>query len=1466
MPRPVTGRRPDSLFDNRYRYDYIYPRGRSGETLRAYDTQNGNQPVVIKRPALQDAPPIRAGQEVSILKEKRALEQLAGHPVLTELRHVGTFRVGGQLHQYIAMDMAQGETLEAMTLAGPLPELELLVILDNFLDLLHAAHDRHIVYNDVDAKHLFWDREHYHLKVIDWGNAVFLDTDSTAHANRSSDIFQVGQLIYFVLSGGHRLESGRADPATELGDNISPRWKSIINRATQPELNQRYPDINAFRQDLAELRRPLEKNRDMLVERARNRLANATSQSQLEPLRDTLHEALVSDPGYPAARTLLAEVETRLKQLEIQGDLDAVRIYIESGNAGRASTLINELLARMGDTEQPLLLCLLDICDQLQESPAFLPAALSPALEALLQGDAQTAARLLVTTHEPRPAARMQQFLVAERLALRMPGITLLRPHLVRLEQQLVDNKEQTRAIQTLITRLDESLAPGLLPVIRLYQRIADALATQETTLKATGAAVETLTALQRAESAADDIIELLEVVARNVLTDPSRAGNALWRAAAIDPGNPAFEALNNLLTSFHTELDSLRSFAVTDGGMIAKFLTKAQERLTPYSAEIKDPRFQEIVADIGTAISSWARAIDYLALGGRRPAIDGCRNASEAIKPLNPAVANWFDDFARRIEETQRVEYLSPNAALGRTLADGWEAWDRGRGGEAQAAGERAASLAATDGEKLAAKRLVGLGEVLSSWLNNDGAASIQRTDQAEDRVSALLLPEEEALRRKFAEQMPNMQIYLKAMARGVVEPLRDASAAAVRALFFHYVLRGILVLQQEKFDEAGFWRDAASKSLPNARLHPAYQALDVAITRRQLILEAVRALNNVRTVAGLTEARSAVRAPLAAAQLEYADQALRAIDDAVRRWTDGEFRTARQQLDSAIERTNAAEAMLGKDLTPFKTWLADLAASAELLQQARRTIEQAALDPTDEPDPAIAEAHQKLIDVTRRDLGESYTPQLRQWRDAYNTIRDTYLDKRFSKDEKLRLFDGHFSSMFIDRQPALPIFRHWQSLIRAIPDPVPITPSASKVAEATIAPPAVPTVPPLSTPNARSEATPEYVRETTPQIIDKPDVARDRPVARPASIPTRLLMIGTVVLALVVIGTMLLLLRGSSGTNLPITLVTSGRPTLPVVQATATNPPTNTLEPTFTPLPTNTSVPPTPISTATATTVRPVPTPTAFDVTVITAPSPTIAVTRAPSLTVPPKATNPPTLSSAQLQLTGETVPTLNPGVLPSKAVPTNPSVILPTLPPAAVSGEYDILEPLAKLPRDKITWDPSWFGPGGTGWQLGNSTVKLAQAPVINLGPDVLTPLLGTDAAQHIQRVDATFQLVNYDPAFIATGQVFFGVGLGALRGGSRADVRARLLRDTLFDVGMTFNGTYHSTTQLPITANPPQVILSVQRNDDKTLSLYVDGHLLGQSAAIYPPGTPLTIYLYTSRSSVMLNVTTLKVTLN
>ena len=146
----------DSLFDNRYRYNYIYPRGRSGETLRAVDTANDDRPVVIKRPAPNDAPPIRAGQEVSIINEREALTRLAGHPTLTELLGMGQTFVGGRPHQYIVMERADGDIIadEVARLAAAnerLPELEMLEIIERLIDLLAAAHERDIVYNDVDT-------------------------------------------------------------------------------------------------------------------------------------------------------------------------------------------------------------------------------------------------------------------------------------------------------------------------------------------------------------------------------------------------------------------------------------------------------------------------------------------------------------------------------------------------------------------------------------------------------------------------------------------------------------------------------------------------------------------------------------------------------------------------------------------------------------------------------------------------------------------------------------------------------------------------------------------------------------------------------------------------------------------------------------------------------------------------------------------------------------------------------------------------------------------------------------------------------------------------------------------------------------------------------------------------------------------------------------------------------------------
>src|SRR5260221_11482874 len=291
--------------------------------------------------------------------------------------------------------------------------------------------------------------------------------------------------------------------------------------------------------------------------------------------------------------------------------------------------------------------------------------------------------------------------------------------------------------------------------------------------------------------------------------------------------------------------------------------------------------------------------------------------------------------------------------------------------------------------------------------------------------------------IRLKCSKQMPDAQIYLRAMAKGIVAPMRETSAAGVRALFLHYVLRGMLALTDAITDRK-FWHEAALKTLPTARAHPAYQALDAAIARRTLVEDAVRALNNVSHAADLAPAGQAVRAPLASVQLEGGDQARGAVDAGLQAWSEGQLKLARQSIDTAAERIAFAETVLSKDLSSFKTWLQDLGASAELLYQARRTIEQAALVPADDPNATVCEAYHKIVEITRSDLGESYSAGVREWRDVYNAIRDLYVDQNLSKAEKLRLYEAHAATPTFETQPALPILRHWAGIIKRMPDPL--------------------------------------------------------------------------------------------------------------------------------------------------------------------------------------------------------------------------------------------------------------------------------------------------------------------------------------------------------------------------------------------------------------------------------------------
>jgi hypothetical protein len=1485
MPRPAVGRRTDSLFDNRYRYDYIYPRGRSGETLRAYDTQDGDRPVVIKRPAPQDAPPMRAGQEVSILNEKRALERLAGHAVLCELLNVGTFRASGQEYTYIVVELAEGKTVEDYVLelsaqGARLPELEIYTILDGFLDLLQAAHERKIVYNDADAKHLFWDRQHYKLKVIDWGNAVFLDGDAPI-VDKSADAFQVGELLHFVLTGGKRLEidrrSGERETYANLSDEIPPRVKSIISKATAAEPHSRYQDIAQLRRDLADVRRPIEKTRDQILDRVRKTLPNATSQDQFGELAAMLRDAEKQDPGNPTVHALLSEVDARLRQLSIQGDLDAARIYLESGNMRRAIDLLEEIGAHVGNLEdQPLLRYLLEAARQLEQLPLSRPpAGLAPALDALYRGDMPGAGRALVITPETRIDAKEQQLLLAEKLTQLVPGVVLLRPHLARVDQLLNSaNRAGDRAIlMRLTSTLDAAVERGVQPLRRVYLNLFDTLSGFAERLDG-----DARQSCERAERAAGDIADLLEIVGANVLSDPSRARNALRQAAAIDPANPAFDALQQYLSGFQAELDTIAD--ARPGGEIGRWLTETRERMTLFVQDVPDPQIRDMIARLDAAANELTAANAAFASGGKRPAVEAYRRALEAISPINEAVARWFSEHARQIEDARFAEALHPDANFGKALSDGWDAWDKGRNGDAQSQGGRALELARTPGDRAAAEKLIRVAELTNTWLSNNGIGDKELTEQTENTLIDLLTPDEIAIQRKFSEQMPTRAVYLKAMSRGLVEPMRDASSAAVRILKMHFTLRGVAALIEEQPEEAEFWKEAASRTLPNARMHPAFIALDNGMTRRVLLAQVATALNAVNSLESLPAARAAIRQPLVQAQVDPAEAAIRNIDDAIKKWQDGDFRSAHSLLDSAYEKAQQAEYQIGKPLDAFKNWLSGLNTTAESLQQARRVIEQAALIPQDLPDPAVNDAHTNLFNKTRALLGEDYAAVLRNWRDTYTNILDLYTDERFTKPEKLRLLENQLGALLIEKHPAFPIYRHWNTVIRSLPDPEPkysYTPTQSASSyegdgtvgfvEETVKPNRVivshqqETTPPTIIEPARIER--QSVMDNDAPIEPEPFIrtgSRRSPAPAPRLPWVALLLAASVILIAIVAAVVVISGRDGAGAG-GIQLTLPATPTVAENVGISTEIPTDaaTNTPAFTDTP------------AASETPRPTDTP---------APTSTPAVSDTPAL-VPtetrPFATLPPFESPVPLP---PTVAPTNPpaGATSAVTIPTRGAatplppglnvtgVASATLPADAAAGEYDLLADMSIVSTDVYTWPLDLFSPDTAegGWKLGTSNTRGGNVnQFVRIGPNTLATLYGVNASRQVTGVEATFELVSYNRSLAPIGQVYFGLGFEAPAGQQSAYAQVAVAQSQTLAAALStkINGRLNFRSSKP--GSPIKVTLSAQRNKDRTVSLFADGQLLGTTTAVYGPATSVNIVLYTSAPTVLVNVSALKV---
>lgn len=1395
----------DSLFDNRYRYDYIYPRGRSGETLRAIDTQDNDRRVVIKRPASNDAPPIRAGQEVSILNERKALQRLSGHPVLTELLGNGQYFVGGMAHQYIVIERAEGliigEYVIELSASGErLPELEMLVIVDNLLDLLQTAHEHDIVYNDVDAKHLFWNRDAYQLKVIDWGNAVFLEGDEITPQgiSRQTDIFQIGELLYFMVTGGRRADVPRdagADFTLDFGDDdrrVHSRLQEIISKATHPNTRLRYATIKALREELTRYRGPLERERNTIVNTVIDKLRKSNlNKNELRTLRTLIEPALQQDPGYPPAHNADDEIVDRLRDLDVEADLDAVHIYMDSGSWARAAELLKGLRSKTGTQTSGLVGLLLDVCILMTDSDVgALPQAVEDAIVLFFDGKMSKAATVLLLNDPQDPAMRILQWRMAERVSSHFPEVLLLRPNLYRLHTALrqiaADGFSASEALATLEDidlRLDQIMngttdLPGLRDA---YRAIVDQLNAVNPLLQTFAVQHQLsnrrlpLTSLDRALNAAMTLADSMHVIGKQAATSPRDALHSLDVSRAIDPPNPTWDDIQILLDQLYDVLQAAQTYVpAADGGDVQAWLAETQSRLQPFTQRLFDEMLIKMVKDVGRADSAWATYRRSVIEGNRDAAENALQEASRAVDTISPTLRVWFKQLQGVISGSNYIERHSIPGAVGRALADGWEAFDKSRLSDAERLGQQAFEVARADAEQRAANRLQDLAKYTREWIERNAFNSAERTQKVLDNIESLFSDSERAVLDNFTQQMRATDTYLKAMGKGLVETYHQRNTAALRILFLYYVMRGTLEVHDDRLEDADFWRAAAAKTLGEVgERHVALRTLDEQIGRRRDLKaasEIFARLTNQSVLPQLNEVRRQLEDNAQSKLIAPGIQSLRDVDNMLRAWADGDFRLAGNHLENAIRAIEDLERTAHMDLSPYKSWLKQLLAQAAELNVQQRTLRGHVDKKPNDPVPAVQEALHQQVSVTETLLGDTYAATMRHWRDTYDTFLNAYTaNERASR--RTQRFDELFRAMFIDQHPTYPLYQHWYNVLQSTSEfPAPPTDDPMpRLDEADVAETAY-----------RSDQLANTATESWSKDDYRDDYYEDESPSERGNRPVALIAIAIIALVLLVGGGIFVLVNnGNQGAiNIELTLTDTPQP-----QAALDDSPTITLmplvantsdpgavsvatgddEPTATETPASTDTPITPSNTPTVNarlividTDTPTPSHTPTPVT------PTLTLTSTPTMTPTPSITPSPTIT-----LTPSHTPTITP-------------TLTPTLPPDGLRGQQDLLAAFADR-LDDLPFNPLTFYPGDDGpyWRLGTGAPTENDVLYLMPPPDLLETLYGNNAASRIRRVEAEFRLRSVNPDVVEADDVYFGVLLQSADDGNNAGVRLQIL---------------------------------------------------------------------------------------
>ncbi|MCB9671453.1 MAG: protein kinase [Alphaproteobacteria bacterium] len=353
------------VFGRRYTVEGTLARGSSGTVYRARDSRTG-APVALK--VLERRPGVPGtSSEVTAVQFAREAALLARvrHPNVVSVLEYG--REGDAA--FVAMELVEGTTLQALVASGSLTPARLVAILDRVCEGVACAHDAGVIHRDLKPANILVAADGT-VKVVDFGlakevgDAVSMTGDGLLLGtplymapeqirgrplDRRCDVYAVGVCLYEGLAG--RPPFARPQTAATL----------------MAHLNEQVPPLQTFAPDLA-----LPATADLVVARclAKARADRFNSLHEVRAALDLLAAALDDPAADAAAVRLLTPAPGREARQRVSVGAALTAALLFSGAAAFGYVVIQGAAAILVSTAPPPPLATVEAPPEAQPQPA----------------------------------------------------------------------------------------------------------------------------------------------------------------------------------------------------------------------------------------------------------------------------------------------------------------------------------------------------------------------------------------------------------------------------------------------------------------------------------------------------------------------------------------------------------------------------------------------------------------------------------------------------------------------------------------------------------------------------------------------------------------------------------------------------------------------------------------------------------------------------------------------------------------------------------------------------------------------------------------------------------------------------------------------------------------------------------------------------------------------------------------